>query len=138
VIIEELKAIKSGRKELRNFGIVMAAVSGVIGGYMLWQDKGFFYLFFAVAAALLVSGIAFPGVLAPLHMVWMGIAVVAGFFVSRGILIALFYLVLTPLGLVLRMTGRDFLSRKFDRNGSSYWISTSPKEHDASAAERQF
>ena len=44
-----------------------------------------------------------------------------GFFVSRVILFVLFYVVLTPMGLIARLLGKDILDQKIDKSKKSYW-----------------
>ena len=54
--------------------------------------------------------------------VWMGIAVVIGFFMSRVILSILYFLILTPLSVVSRLTGKKYLNLKFREPVETYWI----------------
>ena len=60
-----------------------------------------------------------------------------GFVVSYVILAVVYYLVLTPIGLVLRLTGYDPMQRRFDRNAKTYWT---PREQEESTEQyfRQF
>ena len=51
----------------------------------------------------------------------MGFAVVAGFFMSRVVLSVLFYLVITPISLAMRVFGKDILDQRIDRSAASYW-----------------
>jgi hypothetical protein len=55
-------------------------------------------------------------------------AVVLGYFVSRAILLIVFYLVLVPTGLIMRTVGRDPMERKWDPQAQSYWIKKEPEE----------
>jgi len=99
-------------------------------------------VFFAVAAGSVLrrggppavaAGVAFLGAAVPLaglarprllRLVYRGASVLAfpmGFAVSLVVLAAAYYLVLTPLGLALRVLGHDPLDRSFDRGAESYW-----------------
>jgi hypothetical protein len=69
----------------------------------------------------LSASVMFPPVLSPVRTVWMGLALVLGAVMSRVVLSVFFYLVLTPMGLVLRMMGRDLMDRKISRDSGSYW-----------------
>jgi hypothetical protein len=57
----------------------------------------------------------------PLYVVWMALAMPIGWAVSHLILLAVFYLVITPIGLVMRACGYDPLERRFDRTAKTYW-----------------
>src|SRR3972149_4043268 len=138
MIIEEIKNFKSGKKELRKFGIKMGAVFVVIGGLLWWREKNYYSYFFTLSAVFFFPALIIPSVLKPIHKFWMGLAVLMSWFMTRVILSILFYLGITPMGLLARLFGKDFLSRKFNKNTSnSYWI---PKEiiKNKSDYERQF
>jgi hypothetical protein len=53
---------------------------------------------------------------------WMVAAAPIGWTISHVVLGAVYYLVLTPIGLILRVAGRDPLQRRFDRTAPTYWI----------------
>ena len=115
--------IKSDRKELRRFAIIMAIAFGLIGGLLLWREKGHYYWFLILSGTFLLFGLVMPGLLKPVYKTWMTLAGVMGWFMTRIILIVLFYLVVTPIGLLMRLSGKDFLELKLDRSSSeSYWI----------------
>ncbi len=52
----------------------------------------------------------------------MAIAIVLGFLMSHLILIVLFYIVMTPIGLMLKMFGKDVLDQRIDKKVNSYWV----------------
>ena len=54
-------------------------------------------------------------------MVWMIFAVILGWFMTRIILSLLFFLVITPIGLTMRLLGKDFLGLKIKSSNESYW-----------------
>ena len=71
---------------------------------------------------LVVLGAVLPRSLKWVYVAWMTLAMVLGAIVSTILLVLLFYLVVTPIGLIARLAGKDFLSRKLDSKASSYWI----------------
>lgn len=138
MIIEEIKSINSSTKELRKFGLTVGIALALIGGLFLWRGKDHYFFFFILSGALLVIGLAAPILLKPIHKIWMSLAVLLGWFMTRVILIVLFYLVVTPIGLLARLCGKDFLNLKFDNNADSYWISKERIKFKKSDYERQF
>lgn len=138
MIVEEIRNIKSGRKELRKFGITFGIVLGLLGGWFLWRDKGHYSYFLILSIAFLFLGLIVPIVLKPVYKVWMTLAVLLGWFMTRVILIVLFYMVVTPIGLLARSFGKDFLRLKFDRNTDSYWIPKEELDFERERYENQF
>ena len=68
----------------------------------------------------------------------MTLAFVLGFIMAHVILTLFFFLVVTPIGLLARLFGKDFLQRRLDKSASSYWIPREPKTTTAADYERQF
>ena len=122
MIIEEIKNIKSGKRELRQFGITIGLVLGLLGFWFLWRNKEGGSLLLIAATLFLALGFIMPRLLKPLHKLWMTLAVLLGWLMTRIILTILFYLVVTPIGLLAKVSGKDFLNRKFNSTASSYWI----------------
>ena len=67
------------------------------------------------------------------YLGWLYAAYPIGFVVSHVILGAIYYLVFTPIGLLLRAAGKDPMQRAFDRNAKTYWV-----EHDPHADARRY
>lgn len=121
MLLEEIKNIKSDRKKLREFGITIGIVLSLLGVFLLVRKKDYFYCFILFSILFFFCGFALPFVLKIPYRLWMALAAVMGWVMSRIILGILFYVVLTPIGLFLRMAGKDFLNLKFDRKAKSYW-----------------
>lgn len=122
MILEEIKNIKSEKKDLRNFGFVMAVFFGLLGAWFLWKERDSYLYMFIIAAFFLLGGLAFPIILKPLQKAWMLFAVLMGWLMTRVVLGILFYVIFTPMGLIARLFGKDFLNMKLDRNATTYWI----------------
>jgi len=109
-------------RKLRKFGITMFAAFGAFAlllflrGKSQWQFAGFVSMFFLLAGSFL------PRMLAPVEKVWMQFAGIIGFIMTNVLLTLVFFLGVTPTGLLMRLSGRDPLHRNFDRNADSYWI----------------
>ncbi len=120
-IIEDIKNIKSEKKQLREFGWVVGGVLLAIGGWLWYKENSAWMYLVEIGGALVALGTVIPIVLIPFQKVWMGIAVVLGFIMSRVILFLLYYVVFTAIGLTTRIMGKDLLDRKLDRSAKSYW-----------------
>jgi len=123
MIREEIKQLKTGTRELRNFGLLVGAVFAMLGLLFWMRSKPHYPYFLVLGSLLLVFGAAFPRALKHVYVAWMSLAIVLGFIVSTVILTLFFILVITPIGLTARLLGKDFLRLKLDRRESTYWIS---------------
>jgi len=139
MIIEEIKSIKSGRCELRKFGITMSAVFALLGGFSLWRGKDYYFSFVILSIVFLFLGLVIPFLLKPIHKIWMSLAILMSCFMTRVILSILFYFGLTPIGFLARLFGKDFLGLKFGKNtANSYWIPKEKRKFEKNEYERQF
>lgn len=138
MVIEEIKKIESTPKKLREFGFVVGGVFAVLGTVFLLRGKAHFPYFLYPGVALVLLGVLAPGTLKPLQKAWMALAVLMGWVMTRLLLSVLFFLILTPIGLFLRITGKDLLDLRFPAKDPSCW-KPCPKDTRAPADyEKQF
>lgn len=138
MISEQIKRIKSEKRDLRNFGLIMAVALAVIGTILLWRESDNYKYLYIIAAVFLFMGLAVPVALKPLQKVWMTIAILMGWVMTRLILFALFYLVFTPVGLTARLFGKRFLATSFATEADTYWITRDKVATEASDYEKQY
>jgi len=122
MIREEIRQLETGKRELRKFGLLVGAVFTLLGIWFWWRGKGSYPYFLAPGAVLVVLGTVAPRVLRLIYVGWMSLAFLLGFVVSNILLTLFFYVVVTPIGLIARLAGKDFLNRKLDAQTESYWI----------------
>jgi hypothetical protein len=116
----------------------MAAALVVLGALLLWRHKAIHPYFFMAAAAFLGLGLALPRALGPAEKGWMKFAERLGWVMTRVIMVVMFYAVVTPIGLLARAAGKDFLHLKFDRNARTYWVPAECREKTKEDYERQY
>lgn len=137
-LVDDIKKIKSGKKELRDFGFTVGGVLFLLGGVMLWRHKSAGPYLLGAGAILAVLGLAAPAILKPLQKFWMALSVVIGSVMSRVILSIVFYGVVTPIGLIMRVTGKDILDQRIDKSKDSYWKDVSGEIKTKESYEKQF
>jgi len=93
-----------------------------------------------MALALVFLGLAAfaPHSLKPLNRLWLWFGLALHRIVSPVVLAALFFVVITPVGVVARLAGKDFLRLSFDRGATSYWIDRRPPGPRPSSMRNQF
>jgi len=114
--------------------IAISAIKAFVTGAVL--PIGF--LMFVTGAVLLLFGIIAPSRLSTLNKFWLKIGAVIGKAVSPVILALLFFLVVTPMALVMRIVGKRPLRLAPDRTAATYWIERVPSTSSGSSMRRQF
>lgn len=113
------------RKGLRDFGLLGGAIAaGLFGSLLpLLHHEPFPILPWAIAGILWVWALIAPATLNGLYQIWMRIGLVLGWINTRIILTVLFYTLIMPIGLVMRVVFRhDAMARKFDADAKTYRI----------------
>jgi hypothetical protein len=125
-------------RELRQFAAIWIVFFGGFGASSMWlKDSPQTALAFWFVAMFGVLGLAAPGLLRPIYVAWMALVWPIGWVVSHLLLGIVFYLVFTPIGLLMRAVGYDPLTREIDRDAKTYWT---PHEEaaDSSRYFKQF
>ena len=135
---KEIKNIKEEKTDLRKFGVSVGIVILLISAALYFLDKDSFIYFGIIGILLLLFGIILPNLLKPLNKVWMTLAIILGWFMSRVILFILYYVIITPIGFLLKLIGKDFLHLKIDKKSQSYWEIREKKITEQIDYERQF
>ena len=137
-MFEEIRNIKSGKRELRQFGITVGTVLSLLGGLFFLRQKDYYFYFLILSGTFISFGIVAPIALKSVQKIWMGLAILVGLFVTRIILIVLFYFVFTPTRILAKIFGKSFLDVKFDKIADSYWIPRESTKFDKKSYEKQF
>ena len=138
MLLEEIKNIRSTRRDLRNFGLSVGIVLLLIGLLLRYYERDAYPYFLVFGAILVILALALPTLLKPLQKAWMALAVTLGFIMTRLILSLLFFLVFMPISLIGRIGGFKFLEIKTDKNASSYWLYREVKDYKKEENEKQF
>jgi hypothetical protein len=112
--------------ELRRFGLALGAGLSVLGSILLWRDKPVAPWILGVAATLLLLAILRPRVLWPLEKVFARVARVVTAALTYLVLTLTFILIITPIGLVMRLLGKDLLALKNAPDQPSFWVEVEP------------
>jgi len=122
--------------ELRKFGLVTGALIIVfIGGFLPWLgDKSILSwqeVTLPIGSVLILWALAHPASLIYVYKPWMFIAEKIGWVNTRIIMAIFFYVIIMPIGFMMRLSGKDPMARKFEARTQSYRITkeSQPKEH---------
>lgn len=107
-------------RELRVFAALLTAAL-VVAGWLVPPGGITQAVFIAIAVLVAVIGAARPQWLRPAYLAWMLAGFPIGWLLSHLVLLLVYYLLMTPLGLLRRLMGHDPLARRFDRAATTYW-----------------
>jgi hypothetical protein len=125
----------------RAFGCTVGAILMAIGAaraLIAGAVTPVSFLLIGAGAALVLFGIAAPSRLAVLNRLWLRLGVVISKIVNPIVMAILFYFVVSPMALVMRMAGRRPLRLATDPAAPSYWIPREPPEGGKASMRRQF
>ena len=125
------------RKDLVSFGLIVAVGMSAIGGYMELHGRPERALVaFVVGGAVLLLSLI-PPVGRVLYILWMGLGLTLGFFTDPIVMLVVYTVVVVPVGVWFKLSGRDAMRRQIDREAKSYWEDY-PGSHDPASYLRQF
>jgi hypothetical protein len=123
----------------RGFGLTMAAAFAVLGALTLWfGSSAWAVLWAALAAAFAALALGAPGLLAPLKLVWFRFGLLLHKIVSPVVMGLLFFAVVTPIGLLMRLVGQRPLALGFDRGAASYWVPRAERAPAPGSMRKQY
>ncbi|MDP1946768.1 MAG: SxtJ family membrane protein [Nitrospirota bacterium] len=115
-------------KELRIFGLMVGGVFSIIGLWPVFArgDSPRIWAI-SVGGALVGLGLALPSSLKHVHSIWMKIGHVLGFINTRIILGVIYYGLITPMGVIMRLSGKDPMRRALVPDADTYRVIRPPR-----------
>lgn len=122
----------------RSFGITFAVAALILAGIWAWRDNDWWR--YALVAAAIFAGLALalPRALAPLNRLWLKFGLLLHHVVNPVVMGLLFFGVITPMALIVRLLGKDLLRLRFDPQAKSYWIPREPPGPAPDTMRHQF
>jgi len=123
------------KNELRDFALIWSGIFTVIAFYPLLQ--GYSVRVWAVSLALFFILGAFlkPEIFSLFHTYWIRLGEILGNIFSKVVMTLLYFFIFTPVSALLRLLGKDPLSKKLDRDCQSYWTK---REKQPQSMKQQF
>ena len=109
-------------KELRKFGFSLGLGLNILGFIMFCRHRGHFIWFSGAGSAVFITAILRPNALTLLKKILDFVILSISRAISIISMVIVFYLIFTPIAILLRLFGRDLLNKKIDKRDSSYWI----------------
>lgn len=118
-------------RELRKFGLAFGTALTIVGSLLVWRGRGAGPFVLGGAGFVLLLAVVAPRALQPIERVMAGILRLITSVVTYVVLFVAFFLIVTPMSLLLRLLGKDLLALRFPSREATYWI---PVEEDGPAS----
>ena len=138
MLLDEIKNIKSSKQDLKKFGLTLGVCFTLIGAVLFWKSKPVYPYWLGLSVFFNVFAFWAPLVLKPIQKVWMILAFLMGWVMTRVLLSVVFYGVITPMSFIARLAGKKFLRNQSSGDGSSYWIARQPLDRKKEDYEKQY
>ena len=122
----------------KSFGIVFAVVFSIVGLWPLISSNQPRLWAIGVGTAFLATTFLFPRALSPFNRLWTAFGFALHKVTNPLVMGFLFFVVVTPIGLLMRMLGKRTLDLQFDEDRQSYWIERDPPGPAADSMKNQF
>ena len=105
----------------RSFGVVFFIVFFIVAIYPLINDGNIRIWSLVISFTFLSLGLVNSNILTPLNRIWFKFGILIGKVISPIIMVIIFFIVVTPIGLIMRIIRKDILNLKYN-SAASYWI----------------
>lgn len=122
----------------RSFGITFCVVFALFAGFSFWFDGNLWPWFLGISGLFGVLGIVIPVVLAPLNKLWFLFGLLLHKIMTPLIMGIMFYGLITPVGLLMRLSGKDPMRLRSSPEATSYWIAREPGASGGDQMKNQF
>ena len=109
----------------RNFGLTFFIVFLIISLWPLTNEEPIRIWSAIISLVFLFLGLANSKLLTPLNKLWFKFGIILGAIIAPIVMGVVFFFVVTPIGIIMRIMGKDLLKRKYDKKKETYWIKRS-------------
>jgi hypothetical protein len=135
-IVEYRKTIRSSE---RSFGVTLAVVFAVVGFWpLVFRSETPHWWALVISLAFLTTAFVAPRLLVPLNVLWFKLGLLLHHIVNPIVMALIYYGAFVPMGLVLKMAGKDLLRLSWDPAAESYWLVRDPPGPAAGTMTKQF
>ena len=118
----------------KSFGFLFTIVFSLISFWPMFYGGNIRIWALVISAIFLMISLTRPVVLKPLNRSWVSFGILLGNVISPLVMVVIFFLIITPIGLFMKIIGKDLLNKRFNKN-RSYWIN---KDKNAGSMRKQF
>lgn len=118
-----------------SFGILFFIVFLILGFYPMYKGDNPNIYFLVLSLPFIILGFLNSKILTPFNMAWIKLGEILGLIIAPIVMAIVYFIVLTPISLIVRVFGKDILNMKFDKKLESYWIN---RKKNLGSMKKQF
>mgnify|MGYP001173199161 CR=1 FL=1 len=118
----------------RSFGILFCIVFALIAVWPLMHNESLRFWAIPISMIFFILGLLNSKLLSPLNLIWIKFGELLGRIIAPIVMAIIYFIIVTPIGLFMRLIGKDLLKLKFLKN-NSYWTK---REKNIGSMKRQF
>ena len=119
----------------RNFGLVFFIVFLMLSFWPITNGGEIRIWLVTISLIFLILGLMNSKLLTPLNQLWFKFGTILGAIIAPIVMGIIFFLIVTPIGLIMNILGKDLLQKRYDKNKKSYWIK---RDKHTSTMKQQF
>ena len=123
------------RENNKGFGLLFFVVFLIIGLWPIINGDSPRIIFFIIGLIFLILGLVNSKILTPLNKAWVKFGELLGKIIAPIVMAGVYFIVLTPISIIVRLFGKDLLKVKFSEKSKSYWIK---RDKDLGSIDKQF
>ena len=137
-MLELKKHLAAPRADLRRFGVVFTAITSLVSAYLAWKSSPAWPALATACVTFAILSAFIAEALRPFYVAWMALGALLAWINTRIILGIVFYLVMTPIGFLLKLSGKDILATKLEPGAATYWVKRPPAERGRERYKQMF
>tara|TARA_A100001011_G_scaffold389389_1_gene470798 strand:+ start:216 stop:608 length:393 start_codon:yes stop_codon:yes gene_type:complete len=113
---------KHDKSSNKSFGFVFFIIFTIIAFYPVVNGKSPQFYFFPIAILFLILGLLNAKILTPLNIAWINFGLFLGRIFSPIIMGFIYFLIVTPIGIIMRLLNKDLLKLRYNKKSNTYWL----------------
>ena len=127
--------MKNKKSNNRSFGILFFIVFLILGLYPTLKGNSPNIYFILISIPFIILGLINSKILTPLNNTWIKLGEILGIIIAPIVMAIIYFFILTPISIVVRIFGKDLLSIKFNKQVNTYWIN---RKKNINSMKKQF
>ena len=127
--------MKNKKSNNRSFGILFFIVFLILGLYPTLKGNSPNIYLISISIPFIILGIINSKILTPLSNAWIKLGEILGIIIAPIVMASIYFFILTPISLIVRIFGKDLLSIKFNKQVNTYWIN---RKKNINSMKKQF
>ena len=119
----------------KSFGLLFFIVFLIIGLWPLKNGESLNYYFIIASVVFLILGLLNSKLLSPLNKFWIKLGEILGIIIAPIVMALVYFVILTPISIIVRVFGKDLLGLKFLKEKKTYWIN---RKKNLGSMKKQF